>query len=104
MKFEEYKYKASKLIESDPDYDKEERKKFRGHTNFSNVVYAFFGNGKCLYDRCYKNSPSHTTKKWFKDTDEVKIIIFEEPEIDNIARHAIEQVLILSYRPINNKK
>ena len=112
MKFDELKVDAKKLIRNNPSYDKVERQKFRKHTNYKNVVYLFYSKGTCiyigesgssLYDRCYTHEHPHTDKVWFIDADEVKVIILDDC-IDDIARHAIEQTLILSYRPVYNSK
>ncbi len=112
MQFDELKFDAKKLIRKNSAYDDNMRQIFKKHTNYSNVVYFFFSKGACiyigesgttLYDRCYTHENPHTDKSWFVDADEVKVIIFDDC-IDDIARHAIEQTFILSYRPANNSK
>lgn len=77
-----------------------------------NIVYFSFHNDECLYigetsstlkERCYTHTPKESKETWFKEGNNIYIIELGDT-IDNIARHTIEQVLILSYRPKYNKK
>lgn len=77
-----------------------------------NIIYLFYKNSKCLYigetstsleDRCYKNTPKHAKKIWFKQSNRIHIIKLDK-KLDNIARQALESAFILSHRPRYNKK
>lgn len=78
----------------------------------SNCVYFFFDDNQCLYvgqtgttllDRCYKNTPKHCDKDFFKESNKIHIIVLDEV-IDQISRETIEAVFVQSYRPPYNKK
>lgn len=93
---------------------KKELKRFKKQIDKnSNIVYLFFNDDKCLYigqskntlkDRVYTNSPKHADKKWFKESNKIYIIGFNDTDIDDISRETIESIFIQVYRPKYNKK
>ena len=93
-----------------------ERKEFSEKTNLSNIIYFFFNEDKCQYigetskslaDRCFRNSPKHSKKEWFKECNKV-IIIQLDTGLGDIERHALESSFILAYKsaghPLQNEK
>ncbi len=107
MKIIMVKYDASKLDKGSP-----ERKRFKNQTQDTNVIYFFCNNEKCmyigetkkcLYDRCFKNSPKHKERQWFKESNIIYILQLDS-RVDSIARRALEGILIATIRPKYNKK
>lgn len=108
MKLITINYDYSKIINS----KSQERDAFKKSTSASNVIYFFYDNSNCLYigetsaslyDRCFTNTPKHSTKEWFKKANKIHIIELEN-DVDDIGRQALESSFILAFRPINNKK
>ena len=113
MKVHSVDFNAKKILKK----DEEEIKRFRKETNLTNIIYFFFTKrGKCTYigeskkslnHRCFKNTPPHIEKSWFKRCNNVVILKLDD-DISDIARHTIEQVFILSYKAsghrLNNLK
>lgn len=102
-----------KFITLEHDYNTLDKAKFRQNTNNTkNCVYLFFRDNECLYigetgvslyERCYKNTPKHSEKPFFKEANTIHIIMLDD-KIDDISRQTIEAVLIQSYRPKYNQK
>ena len=107
MKFKSIKYNYNN-ININANY----KKIFKQDIRVGNIIYLFYKNTECLYigetgvtleDRCYKNTPKHSEKQWFKEANLIHIIELDE-NIDDIARQALESSFILAYRPKYNKK
>lgn len=108
MKLKTVKYEYSKI-----SIDKSnEQIQFKKEIDIRNVIYFFFKDDKCLYigetgatlkERCYKNTPKHSEKDWFKSANTIYIMQLDM-EIGDIARQTLESTFILAYRPVNNKK
>lgn len=89
----------------------QEQKDFKKEIDIGNAIYLFYKDNDCLYigqtgvslqNRCYKNSPNHAEKDWFKEANKIHIIQVED--LDGFNRQNIESTFITAYRPENNKK
>ena len=89
---------------------------FQNNSIYKNIIYFFFKGTKCLYigetknsifDRCFVNTPKHKNKSWFKDSDNIKILVLES-KTDIYYRQLLENSFIVAYRaaghPLRNKK
>ena len=78
LKIIEYDYSKISVKNSD------EEKSFKEDVSVNrNIIYFFYKDEKCLYvgetkctlaDRCYKNTPKHSEKDWFKEANKIYII------------------------------
>lgn len=107
-----FSYNSTKALDvKSPDY-----LKFKNHSGHQNIIYFFFKGTECLYigetensifDRCFVNTPKHKDKSWFKDSDNIKIIVLEN-KTDIYYRQLLENSFIVTYRalghPLRNQK
>ena len=77
-----------------------------------NVVYLFCDEEACLYigesenslyERCYVNTPKHSMKPWFIESNKVFVMKLDE-KVNKFSRRAVEAVLIAAICPKYNKK
>ena len=98
------------------DVDSSDFLQFQNNSKFKNIIYFFFKGTECLYigetknsifDRCFVNTPKHKEKSWFKDSDNIKILVLES-NTDIYYRQLLENSFIVAYRaaghPLRNKK
>lgn len=112
MNFISFSYNSTNaLVVGSSDY-----LKFQSMAIHKNIIYFFFKGTECLYigetknsifDRCFINTPKHKDRSWFKDSDNIKMIVLEN-ETNIFYRQLLENSFIVTYRalghPLRNRK
>lgn len=112
MEFKSFDYNSIEVKKS----NSKERKEFNKNTRDKNIIYFFYKDDECLYigeskktlhDRCFKNTPKHSEKNFFIQSNKIRIIVLETC-VGDFERQTLEKNFILAFfsagHPLHNEK